>query len=56
MRLWGSVTLLVATVAALENPHRKVASVKQHAKKVFKRDSRNVQTSYQFLNNKTERE
>jgi hypothetical protein len=56
MRLWHSFTLFVATVAALENPHRKVGSVKQHTKKAVKRDGRNFPTSYQYLDNKTERE
>lgn len=56
MRVLVPLTALVATVAALSSPHRKVTKKSSVANHIHKRDTHSVdQTDYQYLNKKTKR-
>jgi carboxypeptidase D len=54
MLVLAPFTLLVAAVAALQSPHRKVASLKHSARTVHKRGVISSETEPLYLNKKTE--
>lgn len=55
MRVLVSLTTLVATVAALQSPHRKATKKQTTANHFHKRDTHTVhQDDYQYLNKKTQ--
>jgi hypothetical protein len=54
MLILAPLVLFVATVAALQSPHRKAPSIKHPAKSFHKRASATIKSGHHYLNNNTQ--